>query len=283
MDNMDKKDELCPPEVPRETTKSDTKAAKRKAGWLIRDLFDWGEVLVSAIVILVAVFTFAIRVTSVDGSSMTPSLFHHDQMLVTNFFYTPSRGDVVVVYAPELICNDKSERSGRVETGKDIIKRVIAVAGDRIQIQAFNNPDGDGRVYLNGSPLPLTDINGIAHDFIEESERYADFIEDGRFIRGFTRTGTFEAIDLIVPEGYVFVLGDNRTNSVDSRLMTHTNHGQGAMGLVNVNHIVGKAFFRVAGGTGCPSGGCGSMGCPNANGCYTTPWNSVFDAFGFVG
>jgi signal peptidase I len=248
--------------TPPESPPADSKSAKRKAGWLVRDLFEWGEVLVSAVVIIVVVFTFMVRVTSVDGSSMNPTLFHQDQMLVTNFFYTPSRGDIVVVHAPDLFCSDKGGM------GKDVIKRIIAVAGDTVRIDAYNSSDGRGIVYLNGEPLAFTDMDGNVVGFIDEDDRYTNFRENDYMVRGYTRARVL--LEETIPAGHVFVLGDNRTNSVDSRLMVNGGHSQGAMGLVNVNHIAGRAFFRVAGCGGCDDARCDS------------PWSSAFDALGFV-
>jgi signal peptidase I len=209
-------DELIPlPEPPPEVDET-TEAikAERRTGWFIRDLFEWGETLVSAVIIIVVIFTFFVRVTSVDGLSMQPTLRDEDQMLVTNFFYTPARNDIVVIYAPYL------------EQGKDIIKRIVGIEGDIIEIKAANYfEENSGYVYRNGEQLTLIEnIDGL--------------FEDDHPIGG--RTFSQRNVDLRVevPPGYVFVLGDNRGNSTDSRC--------DSVGLVNINYIAGKAFFRVA-------------------------------------
>jgi signal peptidase I len=189
----------------------------KKQGWLVRDVFDWGETVVSAVVIIVVVFTFVMRITSVDGASMNPTLANDDQLLVTNFFYTPSRGDIVVIFAPDLYCDTKRE------SGKDIIKRVVAVGGDRVQI------DDTGVVYVNESPLDVVEVGG-------------ELYENGYLINGMTYA--LPPIDVTVPRGHVFVLGDNRGNSMDSRIMPDDRSS--SVGFVDVNHIAGKAFFRIA-------------------------------------
>jgi signal peptidase I len=211
------------------------KAKKRKAGWLVRDVFEWGETLVSAVIIIVVVFTFVMRVTSVDGGSMMPTLHNKDQMLVTNLFYTPKLGDIVVIYAPNLYCEDKRAM------GKDIIKRIIGLEGDTIRIGT--HIDGDGRVYRNGEPLSLP----------------GELEEDGYFINSPTYVHGVEPLEITIPEGKVFVLGDNRGSSVDSRYIDMVNR-QGTVGLVDVNHVAGKAFFRVIGDSDEYGGFWGAFG-----------------------
>jgi len=226
---------------------TNTTKATRKAGWLIRDLFEWGETLVSAVIVIVFVFTFAVRVTSVDGGSMMPTLFDGDQMLVTNICttYKPKHNDIVVLYAPNLYDNGKP--------GKDIIKRVIGVEGDKIRIDPY-----EGRVYRNGEVLPLEELDG-------------HFVEDGHLINNLTidlgglidRDGLPE--EVTVPDGHIFVLGDNRGSSVDSRTTKYRAESMGYNGyvdMVNVNHVAGKAFFRVAGDS--------------------KVWGSFSESFGFV-
>jgi signal peptidase I len=224
---------ITPPEEAAPPAPDENVKKERKVGWLVRDLFEWGETLVSAVVIIVVIFTFFVRVTSVDGLSMQPTLQDKDQMLVTNFFYTPKVNDIVVVYAPKLP-NDY----GRF--GKDIIKRVIGVEGDHIRIEAAGF--GEGIVYRNGDPLEI----------IQTPE---GFLENGHYlISAPTVSQKQTLIDITIPPGHVFVLGDNRINSTDSRCES--------VGLVDVNHVAGRAFMRVAGSADV--------------------WGTFYNAFGFV-
>jgi signal peptidase I len=222
MDNLDNKkgtQEADDPELSFLLQEPDGKIKlERKAGWLVCDLFDWGETLVSAVILIVVIFTFVVRVTSVDGLSMEPTLQNNDQMLVTNLFtfYTPAHNDIVVIHAPRLADNEKGQM------GKDIIKRVIGIEGDRIKIE-----NETGYVYRNGVPLEIIESEGRIW-------------EDGHLVNSLTYNSNSGLMDLevIVPRGYAFVLGDNRGSSSDSR--------NSEIGLVDVSYIAGRAFFRAA-------------------------------------
>ncbi len=151
---------------------------------LLGDLL--GTVL-PALLIVVGIITFIVQPTSVDGSSMEPSL-HTGQRLVIEkvsyHFRGPAEGDVVVLKLP-----------GREAT--PLIKRVVANPGDQIAIR-------NGLFYLNGKAL---------------SEPYLSQITVG------------DVPPTLVPEGYVYVLGDNRSHSNDSR----------TFGMVHVDQLVGRA------------------------------------------
>jgi signal peptidase I len=156
-------------------------------------------------VVVIIVFTFVVRTSAVEGTSMLPTLEHEDELLVVSFFYTPRHDDIIVAHAPNLY-DHKRQRQG-----KDVIKRVIGLEGDVILIEKET-----GLVYRNGAAL-----DAIEEGVLTDSNRQSD-------------------LEVTVPAGFVFVLGDNRHRhgSADSRC--------DSIGLIDVNYIVGRAFFRLS-------------------------------------
>lgn len=148
------------------------------------------ETVVVALLIALLIRQFVVEVFVVDGRSMEPTLFTSERLLVNKFVYrfrTPQPGEIIVFRYPR-------------NQDRDFIKRVVAVAGDRVEIR-------DGYVYVNDQPLP---------------DPYVSY-RDG---------GTWP--EVTVPPGAVWVLGDNRNNSEDSRYF----------GEVPLGNIKGRAFFR---------------------------------------
>lgn len=159
------------------------------------EAYDWLQCIVSAMLICVLVFVFLARVVGVIGSSMNPTLNDGDMLVISNLFYTPKQGDIVVL---------------RKESFKDepIVKRVIAVAGQTVDID-FN----EGVVYVDDRPLE--------EDYVAEPTlRQLDF-----------------SGPVTVPEGFVFLMGDNRNDSTDSR--------SSRIGFVDIRYIMGKAYFLI--------------------------------------
>ena len=156
--------------------------------------------LVYILTVLTLLFTFVVRLSRVEGSSMYPSLVEGDQMILTGSFWygEPERGDVVAVRVPTF-------------SRDPIVKRVIAVAGDTVDID-FEA----GEVTVNGEILKEPYINAPTH-------------------RSFGDQGT--QFPLTVEEGHVFLLGDNRNDSYDSRYAS--------IGQVDVRCILGKASVLV--------------------------------------
>lgn len=131
--------------------------------------------LVIVFVAVIAVFYIFFSALQVDGPSMLPALHDQDRVLITHGYPTPARGDIVALRTPI---------NGRPD---DIIKRVIALPGDSVEIRA-------DVAYVNGVREP----------------------DHGqRIVPGYT----VDAPASVVPAGMLYVLGDNRAVSLDSRLI----------------------------------------------------------------
>lgn len=156
-------------------------------------LLDWVQSLVYAVTVGILIFTLFLRPITVEGSSMKPTLLNGDEVLVSDLFYHPVAGDVVVL-----------RQLRYSET--PLVKRIIALGGDTVEID-FD----EGVVYVNEIALQETYIAEKTHD-----------------------RENFEG-PLTVPEGCVFVMGDNRNASTDSR--------SSAIGVVDERSIIGKVFW----------------------------------------
>lgn len=159
--------------------------------------------------IVTALFTFVFKISSVSGESMEPGLKDGDKLIVRCMGYTPQKGDVVMIDSRTAAVIDENGNVTEKEgLNALIVKRIIAMSGDTIDID-FEN----GVVKVNGDAL--------SENYISEPT---------------TRDELAFEYPLTIPEGYVFVLGDNRNISKDSR---HSD-----IGLVSEDEIVGKAVFR---------------------------------------
>lgn len=159
-------------------------------------IFEWYDSLVFALVVIVLVFVFVCRIIVVSGSSMVPTLQGGDRVVVQNLLYQPERGDVVVV-------------DSYIEYGDPLVKRIIAMGGDTVDID-FDT----GQVTVNGEVL------------------------DEPYISAPTQQSFDVEFPLTVPEGQVFLMGDNRPHSTDSR--------SSQVGFVDERSILGKVLFRIA-------------------------------------
>ena len=165
-----------------------------------RDVYETVSSLVSALLVVVLVFTFLVRLMGVSGPSMIPTLQDGDRLLVVNSLLCGDYqvGDIVIA---------------RKETfdSKPIVKRVIAVGGQTVEIDYDTNT-----VYVDGEP--------IHQDFILEP-----MVQPSN--------PAMQQTYWEVPEGSVFVMGDNRNNSLDSR--------DDELGPVDNRYILGKAIYTL--------------------------------------
>ncbi len=164
---------------------------------LAADLFDILEPFVFCTTVILLLFSFFFRPTIVDGQSMENTLLHGEYLLVVDAGYTPKNGDIVVAH-----------NVGLTYYNKPLVKRVIATEGQTVDIDF--------------STWTLT-VDGIVID--EPYRKLADSL----------RTSDFE-FPLTVPEGCVFLMGDNRNHSADSRTAE--------IGMMDERCIVGKAVLR---------------------------------------
>ena len=160
------------------------------------EFFEYIEMIFATIMVVTLIFTFIVRPATVHGSSMVPTLENGDKLLISKLFYEPKQGDVVVIPHPNMTPEEPA-----------LIKRVIALEGQTVDID-FENGD----VFVDGVLLDEPYIN-------EPTYEQQDF--EG---------------PLTVPKGEVFVLGDNRNHSADSRSSVY--------GTFDKDYILGRCIFR---------------------------------------
>lgn len=217
-DHRVRQDSVAPPPPPPSSTETEeTEAPKHHSFW--REL---PVLIVVAFVVALLIKTFLLQAFYIPSASMEPTLVEGDRVLVEKVSYRfggPERGDVVV-FEKDLISSaapiEEEETSvwdGIVDsirglfgfptgTEQDFIKRVIAVAGDKVEGR-------EGRVYVNDEP--------IEEPYLTEDQQTSPF-------------GPVE-----IPAGQIFVMGDNRNNSDDSR----------NFGPVEADRVVGHAFLLI--------------------------------------
>ena len=189
------------PHIPVEAEAADSESPR------VRSVVEWVAVVVGALVVALVVKTFLFQAFYIPSASMEPTLERGDRVLVNKLSYDlhdVRRGDVVVFKIPR--------ESVGPDGIKDLIKRVVAIPGDTIESR-------DGVVYLNGKAL-----------------------DEPYLARGTTTGDPADSQNppiekQVVPDDAVFVLGDNRANSHDSRFADR--------GPIPIESIVGRAFVIV--------------------------------------
>lgn len=160
------------------------------------NLYDFSDSVIYAFIAIAIIFVLFLRVFSIEGVSMTPTLHDKDKVVVASLGSKYEKGDVVVIGKT----NNFSE---------SLVKRVIAVGGDKVYIN-FST----GKVYVNELELVEFYVNS-------PTERQYDI-----------------AFPITVPEGSVFLLGDNRNDSLDSR--------SSLIGCVDERSVIGKVLFKLS-------------------------------------
>ena len=184
--------------------KTEKSEDKTRSNALIRGIIEQVELFVIVFAVIILAFSFLVRTCRVSGDSMDNTLHHEENVLVSDAFYTAERGDIIVFHQTGTEPGDYNE---------PIVKRVIAVAGDTVKIQH----KADTMV------VTITDRDGnstvLKEDYIEYD--YPSYPDSTTYVE----------------EGTVFVMGDNRSHSGDSR--------SSRIGLVDTRRILGNVVFRL--------------------------------------
>ncbi len=191
------------------TDDTDDSESNEKTKRKLLSVVEYVEIFAFATLFVLLMFSFAFRVCVVDGNSMNNTLQNQEKVLTSSLFYSPKGGDIVVFYE-----NNVHE--------KPLVKRVIATEGQTVEIK-FNT----GKVYVDG---------------IELDEDYV-YLNTGKYEYGIIyQNPNFDrdtkTLKVTVPDDCVFVMGDNRNGSDDSR--------NSSIGFIREQQIMGKVIFRIS-------------------------------------
>ena len=205
-------DEIAQDEIADATNVTDgAKKVKAPSGVLVTAL-DVFEIFALSMVAVLLIFTFCIRLCRVDGGSMNNTLHNGEMLITSDLFYTPKQGDIVVFH----LSNESFQ--------KPLVKRVIATAGQTVSV---NFTSGEVRVDGTLQNETYVFLEGGSYDISPDFDRKYIYHVDGEFI-----------FEITVPDGKIFVMGDNRNNSSDSR--------SASVGLIDTDTVLGRALFRIS-------------------------------------
>ena len=188
----------------------DTKKQGNSSQGIVASLLEYFEILVFSLAFVVLLFTFCVRLCQVSGGSMKMTLLDKEKLLVSNVFYEPECGDIIVFHQTGMYLNEP------------VVKRVIAVGGEKVQID------------FDTWTVTVTDEKGNARVLDED---YIFLDENKKAIYESYRSDYDFSEPMEIPEGYIFVMGDNRYNSLDSRFDD--------IGLVDERRVLGKVICRL--------------------------------------
>ena len=184
--------------LPREPEEeTNEEQAPRRPG---ADLYDWLQMFLGCVVAAVVLFNCVARLTRVDGDSMNNTLQDGEIMLIWSLGYTPKQGDIVVLNKTPVLLTGWTEP-------RAIVKRVIATGGQTVDI--------DYMAGLDGQPLD------------------EPYLPEEMYLPG----PTMQQTHWEVPEGSIFVMGDNRNHSTDSRDIQ--------LGPIDTDYILGRAVLAL--------------------------------------
>ncbi len=190
-----------------DTVSSQTEQPRVKASVIVKSIRDWVLVIFAALIIALLVRMFVLQQFYISGPSMESTLFQDNRVLVNKLSYRLhgiGRGDIVVF--------DRATSNGQQIQHDDLIKRVIGLSGDVVEIK-------DCVVSVNSHPIeePYLSPNDLAQTSLEDRCRVPILAAQ------------------TVPENKIFVMGDNRPQSFDSRMF----------GPISEDLVVGRAFIVI--------------------------------------
>ena len=205
------------------------------------EAWEIAKTLFWALVIALVLRVFLLQPYTIPSASMEPNLYEGDYIVVTKWSYgysrhsapfspplfegrllaqAPERGDVVVFKTP-------------FDNRTDLVKRLIGLPGDRIQVR-------NSELWLNGVRVPRAPAPGAATDPRAMGEIFRETLPGGRsyLTQDYGPDGGLDNTDVyVVPEGHYFMMGDNRDNSMDSRVPV----AAGGVGYLPSENLVGRA------------------------------------------
>lgn len=190
--------------APRPKKTSKKSGTQEEAFNLGKEIRDWVVAIAVAVIVALLIRNFVFTLVKVQGQSMEPTLQSEDRLYVNRFLYTPEKNDIVI-FVPES------------DPDRPYIKRVIATEGDSVYID-FETGD----VYVNDELLD--------EPYIKEKTRTT-----GSYIMNLIASGQYSRENpIIIEQDKIFVMGDNRNNSKDSR----------ELGQIPLDEVLGGAVFR---------------------------------------
>ena len=182
-------------------------------------ILEYMEMFVFAVAFVILLLTFALRLCEVDGPSMNNTLSEGERLLISDLFYTPKQNDIIVFHLTD---------SPNPHYNKPIVKRVIATGGQHVKINF-----AEKKLYVSDDAV-------FSEDELIDESGYAYFsggIWNQPRVTPKHATQSGDEYEFHVPEGKLFVMGDNRNNSADSR--------SDDIGFVDEECVLGRALLCV--------------------------------------
>ena len=226
----------------------DYSVTEYKASKALKNVYDIFEAFTYAIVVVILLFTFFIRLTIVDGPSMNNTLQDGNYLVVANVFFTyePENGDIVVIHGnfKEYLKSTFGDDYGaRYAYAEPIVKRVIATGGQTLKIdfntnEVFVNNVKVNEDYIKDEAMSLRQPYEYLCQYKLDSDGNYVLDPQGNRIPETCYNPNTHILTVTIPKGHIFVMGDNRNDSADSRLID--------IGLIPEEFIVGKVIFRIS-------------------------------------